>query len=74
MEVVPEYGLSWGEFYFGLALLGLLVAVAALRGVPGVSSIGLSYLVIGFFLVQMIAAAYHVYTQQDRVVFQRILG
>ena len=73
MAVVPEYGLSWGEFYFGLGLLGLLTAIAALRGVPGASSIGLSYLVAGVFLLQMLAAAYHVYAQQDRIVFQRIL-
>ncbi len=72
MEVVPEYGLSWGEFYFGLALLGLLTAVAALVGVPGVSSIGLTYVVVGYFGIQMVAAAVHVYSQQDRVVFQRL--
>ena len=28
MEVVPQYGLSWGEFYFGLGLLGLVTTVA----------------------------------------------
>jgi hypothetical protein len=74
MEVVPEYGLSWGEFYFGLALLGFLTAVAALIGVPGVNSISLGYLVTGYFILQMIAAAAHVYSQQDRVIFQRLFG
>ncbi|WP_254841226.1 DUF7344 domain-containing protein [Natronomonas marina] len=73
MEVVPEYGLSWGELYFGLGLLGISTVVAALVGVPGVSSISLAYLVAGYFLLQMVAAAYHVYTQQDRIVFQRLL-
>jgi len=73
MEVVPEYGLSWGEFYFGLAFLGLLTAFAAIVGVPGVSSIGLSYVVVGFFGLQMVAAAVHVYGQQDRVIFQRLI-
>jgi hypothetical protein len=72
MEVVPEYGLSWGEFYFGLALLGLLTAVAAVLDVPGVSRIGLTLVVIGFFGIQLVAAAYHVYSQQDRVIFQRL--
>ena len=72
MEVVPQYGLSWGEFYVGLSLLGLLSAVAAVIDVPGVSRIGLTYLVIWFFLVQMFAAAYHVYSQQDRIIFQRL--
>ena len=73
MEVVPQYGLSWGEFYVGLSLLGLLSAVAAVIDVPGVSRIGLTYLVIWFFLVQMFAAAYHVYSQQDRVILDRLL-
>jgi predicted transcriptional regulator len=72
MEVVPEYGLSWAEAYFGLALLGLLTAVAAVIGVPGISSVSLTYLVIGYFLLQLIASAYHVVSHQDRTVFHRL--
>ena len=72
MEVVPEYGLSWGEAYFGLALLGLLTAVAAVTGVPGISSLGLSYLVVAYFLLQLVVSAYHVYSHQDRTVLQRV--
>lgn len=72
MEVVPRYGLSWGEFYFGLALLGFLTVVGALIGVPGISSVQVAYLVAVYFAIQMAASAYHVYSQQDRVIFQRL--
>lgn len=72
MEVVPQYGLSWGEVYFALGVLGLLTTVAAIIGVPWVSSVGLVYIILGYFLLQMAASAYHVYSQQDRVIFQRL--
>ena len=72
MEVVPEYGLSFGEFYLGLALLGLLTTTAVLRFAPDVSALTLGAVVVGLFVLQMVAAAYHVYTRQDRTVFERI--
>lgn len=71
MEVVPRYGLSWGEFYFGVALLGLLSLVAIQLGVPGTSAIGVTLLAGFFFILLMGSAAYHVFTQQDRIIFQR---
>jgi hypothetical protein len=72
MEVVPQYGLSWGEFYFGWGMLGLLTALGVQIGVPMLSEIGLSAVSGGFCIGLMLAAAYHVYSQQDRVVFQRV--
>ena len=72
MEVVPQYGLSWGEFYFGLGLLGLLTTIAAQIGVPVVSVIGVAVISTLFFIALMIASAYHVYSQQDRILFQRL--
>lgn len=75
MEVVPAYELSWGEFYVGLGVLGLLAAAAMLVGVPGFSGLGSATvaLVFGAFAgALVVAASYHVYTQQDRFVFQRI--
>jgi hypothetical protein len=73
MEVVPRYGLSWGEVYFALGLLGLLTTVAAIIGVPGISTLSLDYLILGYFSLQMVVSAYHVYSQQDRVIFHRLL-
>lgn len=73
MEVVPEYGLSWGEFYFGWGLLGFLTLIAVRIGVPGLSTIEPLPIAGLFFSGLMIASAYHVYVQQDRIVFQRLL-
>jgi len=74
MEVVPRYGLSWGEFYFGLGFLGMLTTLAVLLGVPGVSAITPTLVASGFFTLVMLSATYHVYTQQDRILFQRFLS
>ncbi|MFO7926669.1 MAG: DUF7344 domain-containing protein [Halobacteriota archaeon] len=73
MEVVPEYGLSWGEFYFGWGLLGLLTVIAVWIGVPGVSTVDPLAIAGLSFCGLMIASAYHVYAQQDRILFQRLL-
>lgn len=73
MEVVPRYGLSWGEFYFGLALLGFLTTVAAIVGVPGIASLHLGYLVAGYFALLMGISANHVYAQQNRLLLERFL-
>lgn len=72
MEVVPEYGLSWGEFYFAWALLGLLAVLGVQIGVPVLSAFGVSAIAGILFAGLMVASAYHVYRQQDSVVFQRI--
>lgn len=72
MEVVPRYGLSWGEYYFGLGLLGLVTTVAVLVGVPGVSQLGFALVSALMFVALMCSSFYHVYSQQDRVLFQRL--
>ena len=73
MEVVPEYGLSWGEAYFGLSLLGLLTAVAAIVDAPIVSAVDPGYLLAGYFLLLLAVSAYHVYSHQERTVVHRLL-
>ncbi len=73
MEVVPEYGLSWGEFYFGWGLLGLSTVIGVRIGVPVLSSLTPSTVAGVLFIGLMVASMYHVYRQQDRVVFQRII-
>jgi hypothetical protein len=72
MDVVPKYGLSWGEYYFTLSLLGMLTSIAVLLGVPGVVSLGITVVTSGFFVVLMLSATYQVYDQQDRLVFSRL--
>lgn len=71
MELVPRYGISWAEFYFGLGLLGMLTTIAVLLGVPGVSQVGVTITASLFFAAVMLSATYHVYSQQDRILFQR---
>jgi hypothetical protein len=72
-EVVPEYGLSWGEFYFGWGLLGLLTLSGIEVGVPMLSGLTPAAVAVACSGGLVIASAYHVYSQQDRVVFQRLL-
>lgn len=69
IEVAPQY--CW-EFYFGLALCGLLTTIGWVIGVPVLSSLHLSYLIAGYFIFQMAGAAYHVYSHQDRIIFHRL--
>ncbi|MFB6280998.1 MAG: hypothetical protein ABEH40_03150 [Haloferacaceae archaeon] len=63
MEVVPKYGLSWAEYYFGLGVLGLLLLVARAVGVPVLAAV--DPLVLGAMplAVLIVSAAYHVGTQ-----------
>lgn len=42
MEVVPKYGLSWAEYYLGVAVLGLVGVVGAAAGTPGLAAVGAS--------------------------------
>lgn len=73
MEVVPEYGLSWGEFYFGWGLLGLLLVIGVRIDVPILVGIGVEAVALGLSVGLLVFSAYHVYEQQDRVLFQRLL-
>ncbi|MFB6118610.1 hypothetical protein [Halosegnis sp.] len=72
MEVVPEYGLLWGEYYFGLGLLAALTTIAALVGVPGLSQVDVTVVALAFYVFLMGSAAYQVYSQQDPILFQRL--
>lgn len=72
MEVVPQYGLSWGEFYFALGFLGLLTAIATVLKVPFISALDPLFIASFYFVILIVASAWHVYSQQDRFVFQRL--
>ncbi|MFB6304849.1 MAG: hypothetical protein ABEH47_06760 [Haloferacaceae archaeon] len=68
MEVVPKYGLSWGEYYLGLGLLGGLLLVASAVGVPVLAGVD-PFLLASVPLVLVVAsAAYHVRTQDSTLV------
>ena len=73
MEIVPQYGLSWGEYYLALAVLGLLTTVGVAVGVPGVSVLGTGVVAAVFFVAFAVSATYHVYSQQDGLPFGRLL-
>jgi hypothetical protein len=73
MQVVPQYGLSWGEYYLALAMLGLLATVGVLVGVPGLSSLGAGLVSTAFFLAFGASAVYHVRSQQEGLPFGRLL-
>lgn len=72
MEVVPEYGLSWGEYYFALGLLGFLVTLASTLEVPVLAGVPPLFIAPFFFVILMVSAGYHVYSQQDRILFHRL--
>jgi hypothetical protein len=68
MEVVPKYGLSWGEYYLGLGLLGLLVVLGSSVGVPILARIDAAALAVVVFTVIVCSAVYHIYTQQSSLI------
>lgn len=72
MEVVPQYGLTWGEFYFVLGLVGLLTTVAVSLGTVLFGNLPPLVVSAVLFLVLTVSSAYHVYTHQDRLLFQRL--
>ena len=72
MEIVPRYGLSWGEYYFSVGMLGMLTTIAVLLGVPGIAAASITAVATAFFVILMGSATYQVYSQQDRMVFSRI--
>lgn len=68
LEVVPKYGLSWGEYYLGLGVLGVLVQVASMMGVPIVAGTDAATFAIVFSLLFIGSAAYHISTQESTVL------
>jgi hypothetical protein len=71
LEVVPKHGLSWGEYYLGLSVLGLLVQAAGFVGVPVIRGISPVSLATAFFALFALSAAYHISTQQS-TLFDRL--
>lgn len=71
MEVVTPYGITWSEYYSLLGILSLLVAFAALTGVPGISWIDPVVWVGVFLFAFSVSVGYQLWT--DRWIFLHVL-
>jgi hypothetical protein len=73
MEVVPKYGLSWGEYYLALAVLGGVTLVANTIGVPVIGAVPAWAVGLGFVLAVAVSAVYNVRSQEGGWPFSRLL-
>ena len=73
MEVVPKYGLSWGEYYLALAVLGGVTLVANTIGVPVIGAVPAWAVGLGFVLAVAVSAVYNVHSQEGGWPFSRLL-
>ena len=71
MEVVPTYGISWGEYDLGVAVLGLLATLASVVGTPLFARIPPEYWAV-LFLVMIAASALYRVGRQPRTVLDRL--
>ena len=67
MEVVTPYGITWSEYYSMLGTISLLVVLAALVEVPGISAVDPVILVSVFLIVFSASIGYQLWT--DRWVY-----
>lgn len=68
LEVVPKYGISWGEYYLGVSLFGVLTLLGEAVGIPGLAAVGPTYLGGGILLLILFSAAYQVVNQQSSIL------
>ena len=68
LEIVPKYGLSWGEYYLGVSLFGLLALTGEAMGLPGLTALGPTYLGAGILLVIMSSATFQVINQRSTLL------
>ncbi|MGQ4555195.1 DUF7344 domain-containing protein [Halobellus sp. GM3] len=68
MEVVPQYGISWAEYYLGVGLLGVLTLLGASIGVPILRSLGPSVLGIAVSTVVVASALYQLTEQRSSLL------
>jgi hypothetical protein len=73
MEVVPQYGISWAEYYLGLGILGLLLLIGASIGVPILRSLGPSVLGLSVSAVVVASALYQL-AEQESSLLHRLGG
>jgi hypothetical protein len=68
MEVVPQYGISWAEYYLGLGILGGLSSLAASIGVPLLRSLSPGAIGIALSLVLVASALYQLFEQESTLL------
>ena len=68
LEIVPKYDLSWGEYYLGLAVLGLLCQLALAIGVPIIGTVASSTIATVFLCVFALSAVYQISLQENTLV------
>jgi hypothetical protein len=71
MNVVTDYGITWGEYYRSVGLLALLVLLAADLGAPVLSSVD-SVLWVSLFLVIIAASTGYQLRAQLRLAARRL--
>ncbi|MFB6300698.1 MAG: hypothetical protein ABEH65_10600 [Halobacteriales archaeon] len=71
LEAVPRYGLAWSEFYAGLSVLGLLLVIAAMIGVPALSAVPPHGWALAALLAIGLAAGYQTIEQRSSL-FHRL--
>jgi hypothetical protein len=71
MEVVTSWGVTWGEYYRALGVLGLTVVVAALTPVPLVSLVDPLLWASGFLALFALSSAYQLW--RDRYALARLV-
>jgi predicted transcriptional regulator len=66
MEVVPQNGISWAEYYLVVGLVGVAATVAAALGfLPSGSG---SVVAVLLFALLVVSSAYHLYRQDDSLL------
>lgn len=68
LEIVPKYDLSWGEYYLGLAALGLLCQLALAIDVSVTGAVTGSTMATVFFFVFALSAVYQISLQENTLL------
>lgn len=73
MDVVPEYDVSWADFYLAIGLVGVLLTIAAHVGVPAIQSLGVTVVAVVLFGLLAAVSAVHAYTHWEQTFSYRLL-
>jgi hypothetical protein len=68
MEVVTDWGVTWGEYYRALGVLGLTVVIAALAPIPVVSLVDPLLWASGFLALFALGSAYQLWCDRYALV------